>query len=54
MDGWLDLAKLVASEGSKTKGVYDELAYRIGLGVLGRGLGCFGGVGRWREWAVGG
>lgn len=33
MDGWLDLAKLVASEGSKTKGVYDELAYRIGRDV---------------------
>lgn len=32
VDGWLDLAKLVASEGSKSKGPYEELAYRIGKG----------------------
>lgn len=30
VDGWLDLAKLVASEGSKNKGPYDDLAYKIG------------------------
>jgi hypothetical protein len=30
VEGWLDLAKLVASEGSKNKGPYDDLAYKIG------------------------
>jgi hypothetical protein len=30
VEGWLDLAKLVASEGSKSKGPYDDLAYKIG------------------------
>jgi hypothetical protein len=30
VDGWLDLAKLVASEGSKNKSPYDDLAYKIG------------------------
>jgi hypothetical protein len=30
VEGWLDLAKLVASEGSKGKGPYEELAYKIG------------------------
>jgi hypothetical protein len=44
IDGWLDLAKLVAADGSKSKGVYDELAFRIG-GLVG-GLGPAGGRGR--------
>lgn len=30
VEGWLDLAKLVASEGSKSKSPYEELAYKIG------------------------
>jgi hypothetical protein len=30
VEGWLDLAKLVASEGSKAKSPYEELAYQIG------------------------
>lgn len=30
VDGWLDLAKLVAGEGSKGKGAYDDLAFKIG------------------------
>eukprot|EP00878_Enallax_costatus_P032678 GHUV01035930.1.p1 GENE.GHUV01035930.1~~GHUV01035930.1.p1 ORF type:complete len:129 (+),score=22.50 GHUV01035930.1:423-809(+) len=33
VEGWLDLAKLVASEGSKQKSPYDELAYKIGRDV---------------------
>lgn len=33
VEGWLDLAKLVASEGSKNKGPYDDLAYKIGKDV---------------------
>jgi hypothetical protein len=35
MDGWLDLAKLVASDGGKAKGPYEDLAYNIG------GFFCF-------------
>ena len=30
VEGWLDLARLVSSEGIKAKGPYDELAYKIG------------------------
>lgn len=30
VEGWLDLAKLVASEGGKQKSPYEELAYKIG------------------------
>lgn len=30
VEGWLDLAKLVAAEGSKTKGPYEDLAFKIG------------------------
>eukprot|EP00882_Tetradesmus_deserticola_P003910 GHRQ01004135.1.p1 GENE.GHRQ01004135.1~~GHRQ01004135.1.p1 ORF type:complete len:152 (+),score=20.67 GHRQ01004135.1:191-646(+) len=30
VEGWLDLAKLVASEGGKSKSPYEELAYQIG------------------------
>jgi hypothetical protein len=30
VEGWLDLAKLVASEGSKAKSPYEELAFNIG------------------------
>lgn len=30
VEGWLDIAKLVASEGSKSKSPYEELAYEIG------------------------
>ncbi|KAF6256230.1 hypothetical protein COO60DRAFT_1530675 [Scenedesmus sp. NREL 46B-D3] len=33
VEGWLDLAKLVASEGSKAKSPYEELAYQIGRDV---------------------
>eukprot|EP00882_Tetradesmus_deserticola_P010231 GHRQ01010809.1.p1 GENE.GHRQ01010809.1~~GHRQ01010809.1.p1 ORF type:complete len:183 (+),score=47.46 GHRQ01010809.1:201-749(+) len=33
VEGWLDLAKLVASEGSKSKSPYEELAYQIGRDV---------------------
>jgi hypothetical protein len=30
VEGWLDIAKLVASEGSKSKGPYEDLAFKIG------------------------
>jgi hypothetical protein len=30
VEGWLDLAKLVASDGSKSKSPYEDLAYKIG------------------------
>ncbi|KAF8065576.1 hypothetical protein HT031_003177 [Scenedesmus sp. PABB004] len=33
VEGWLDLAKLVASEGSKNKSPYEELAFKIGRDV---------------------
>lgn len=33
VEGWLDIAKLVASEGSKSKSPYEELAYKIGRDV---------------------
>lgn len=33
VEGWLDLAKLVASDGNKAKGPYEELAYKIGRDV---------------------
>eukprot|EP00882_Tetradesmus_deserticola_P002114 GHRQ01002264.1.p1 GENE.GHRQ01002264.1~~GHRQ01002264.1.p1 ORF type:complete len:169 (+),score=48.23 GHRQ01002264.1:191-697(+) len=33
VEGWLDLAKLVASEGGKSKSPYEELAYQIGRDV---------------------
>lgn len=31
VEGWLDLAKLVASEGGKQKSPYEDLAYNIGV-----------------------
>eukprot|EP00775_Hariotina_reticulata_P003920 gene3920-4174_t len=33
VEGWLDLAKLVASDGSKSKSPYEDLAYNIGRDV---------------------
>lgn len=30
VEGWLDLAKLVATEGAKGRSPYEELAYQIG------------------------
>jgi hypothetical protein len=39
VEGWLDLAKLVASEGSKAKSPYEELAYQIGA-ITGRLQDC--------------
>lgn len=30
VEGWLDIAKLVASEGTKSKSPYEEIAYKIG------------------------
>jgi len=30
VEGWLDLAHLVASEGGKSKSPYEDLAYKIG------------------------
>eukprot|EP00877_Chromochloris_zofingiensis_P006005 jgi/Chrzof1/1658/Cz10g16060.t1 len=33
VEGWLDLAKLVATEGAKGRSPYEELAYQIGRDV---------------------
>jgi hypothetical protein len=41
VEGWLDLAKLVASEGTKGKSPYEELAFKIGGCPPHRAAGTF-------------